>query len=175
MSHLPLSLAVWMHLFSKSRVVGEIRRYNWLKKCGSGFGFRLQVLFEPVKKWGLALQYPCACLVHWEPCGAVDLRNNHPSLRSRRPFDLACVAHQTIGFAVAFRRPGGDDFSAGLFQFPERDSLGGCGEASLFFKLAAGRGPGIFLRIVFPFGDRPRPQILFGPQGAARMNEEYFE
>ena|GEM_PF-4532672 len=79
---------------------------------------------------------------------AIDLGNLPHISRTRRPFDLECVAAQCARIAGALERPGKHALAALLHNFTQRDvALCGIIKTGFLAKFAAGRGEQILVEI----------------------------
>src|SRR3954471_12664323 len=128
---------------------------------------------QPVEQLDLGADELASRLVEREPLSAVDLGELLAAPRARRPLHLEAVAAHRAGVEVAPRGPRRHLLAALLHDGPELDELvGGQPRAGLLLELAQGRHPRVFVGLVLALGDRPRTEVLLGPERAAGVHEQ---
>ena len=139
---------------------GTIARHSWPLQPEAGrSSARLTLsenrLLELVNELRLPGDNSLSRLGGIKPFRAVNLRKRLHLSGFRRPFELETVAHQHPGVAVSFEGPGGDQFSARLFQCSEREKRLAGLKAGFLSKFALRRFERIVGFFVFALWYRP--------------------
>src|SRR4029453_7126106 len=127
-------------------------------------------------KWNLRRLQLATRLVELKPLDAVDLGEALDPPRPGRPLHLVGIADRGRGVQVALGRPRQDQLARLLADLTQRDERG-VGElvAGLLRELAASDRNQLLALLHLAFGDRPLPQVLVPPLGAALVGEQHLQ
>jgi hypothetical protein len=123
----------------------------------------------------LSFQDVRLCILDPEPSCSVDLRKLNLTSGSRWPFHAAEIAGNRCRIAIALKSPGCHDLAASLLDRSHFHEWPGANEPSPFSELSNCCFEGLFLFVIFPFGNGPCSEIFFSPVRIAGMNEQNLE
>src|SRR4051794_25846692 len=122
-------------------------------------------LDQPVEQLHLRTDELRPRLVEREPLGPVDLGELVAATRARWPLHVEAVTAHGAGVEVAGRSPRGHLLAALLHDGAQLDEpVGGQARAGLLLELAQGRHARVLVGLVLALGDRPRAEVLLGPE-----------
>jgi hypothetical protein len=94
---------------------------------------------------------------------------------SRRPFEIEPGADDSPHVEIAFKGEGLDPFAPGLLDPAKGTRDSGRPRSKLLLEFAKGGGHIFFSRLDQAFWNHPGAVILALPEGAAGMDEQYFD
>src|SRR5262249_40242481 len=108
-----------------------------------------------------------------KPLGAIDLGEALNASALWWPLQMEDITLDAAGFELALERERGNPLCPRLHYLAKGQRDAGRPDTGFFGKFAHGGRPRRLVGPALAFRDRPGTPILFGPEGASRMNEQH--